>query len=241
VSSDLGKSECLFLVDQQRNVIIPGTGSCQTPCDPLVATACAPTGKCTPAPAKAGWIFPSCFPVSPTDKQDGEACSDKETCTTGLGCGQYGPRVCTRYCLVDADCSADRPLCHTSNLTLGSGESLGQCVAPCDDAHLSGEPQWTAGPVWTKEWFEPNCEDLCGSASYRCYRDNCPGGARYYECFTASRNALATAPSGVCRDAYVKATCVDDAMRTPSKHMLDGCLGLTQYDEQAHKQCVSGL
>jgi hypothetical protein len=118
---------------------------------------------------------------------------------------------------------------------------VGQCVATCSDATLPGEPAWAFGPVWTKEEFESECVPRC-STSRACYRESCPGGGRYFECFTANRRALATAPSATCRSAYVAATCSEQDMFTLYQRMLTICLeDATSYDAEAHRRCISGL
>jgi hypothetical protein len=136
---------CLPFEDEQKQLTVPGSGSCQTVCDPVSGEPCAGHERCDPKVEAREVKFSVCTStegVSFTAR--GEPCDfSLPVCEPRTGCARYGLEVCTPLCRTNADCPVDLPRCSVVDRVAAPGDPLGDCwYDPCDDSTVPEPARW---------------------------------------------------------------------------------------------------
>lgn len=236
-----GRGKCLAFINVRNNVEVPGAQACSRWCDPLSGEPCAAGSGCVATGAMSRDTRAACrgnkVAGSGEGKAIGKKCDSIFECANGLGCAEYGPRVCTPFCYSDNDCPDSAEHCYFSDLISAPDKPIGQCIVwPCDDSTVPAPKGWTEGPVWTADQFE-TCKKRCGPSS-DCWRTTCDDSERWGGCVDAGLLSCAAAPQGPCRQDYVKATCCSALECEPYEARLLECArAQTTCVMQAERAC----
>lgn len=229
-----GHGKCLAFLNPRANSEVPGSGACSRWCDPfsgkpcLEQTTCVGTGETTRDPTASCRAFQ--LGGVTEGRALGESCDNIYQCAQGLGCAEYGLKICTPFCNEDTACPESLPHCHVTDIISAPGKPIGQCMVwPCDDTTLPAPKPWSQGPVWTAAQLAA-CKMRCG-ATPDCHRSTCDDGARWGECIDAVLAECGGVPGGSCRQEYVRSTCCDVLDCVPHEQRFVECL-------QRQPECV---
>lgn len=241
--ADCANGRCVPHTDRATGKEVAGAAACSMWCDPIsnetcqAGTSCYVTGQDDPDPHAACRALHDMNP-----KARGEPCQVYNACEAGLSCAEYGPRVCTNFCIFDSDCPNDMPHCYTDFLkpqVAAPGVRAGQCVVwPCDDSTIPSPQAWNEGPVWTATQFV-TCGNICGP-SRDCFRQRCTGGEVWGRCIDTVLQFCGGAKGAACREAYVALSCSDVRERELSEQRFHDCLERqTACFDQADEVCAA--
>jgi hypothetical protein len=222
---------------------VAGASLCSRWCDPVsgqdcqTGTSCYATSQDDPDPHAA------CRALRTMDlKARGEACRVYNECESGLSCAEFGPRVCTSFCIFNSDCPPQMPHCYTDFIVpqvAAPGMRAGQCVLErCDDSTIPAPEAWDQGPVWTAMQLV-TCGNKCGP-SRDCFRNSCTGGEIWGRCMDTALSFCGGAKGAACRKEYVALSCSDVRGREMPAQAFEDCLERqTECFSQAEKICAS--
>jgi len=240
---DCTNGKCVAHTDRATGKQVAGASACSRWCDPIsgetcqTGTSCYVTGQDDPDPHAACRALQDMH-----SKARGEPCQVYNGCEAGLSCAEFGPRVCTNFCIFDSDCPRQMPHCYTDFLmpqVAAPGKRAGQCVVwPCEDSTVPSPQPWNEGPVWTAEQLV-TCGNTCGP-SRDCYRQRCTGGEIWGRCMDTALRFCGGAKGAACRREYVDLSCSDVRARQLPEQRFQDCLERqTACFSQAEQVCAA--
>jgi len=241
--ADCKNGKCVAYTDRATGKQIAGASACSRWCHPISddscqsGTSCYVTAQDDPDPHAA------CRALRDKGlKVRGEPCQNYNECEAGLSCAEFGPRVCTNFCIFDSDCPNETPHCYTDfrvPQVAAPGVRTGQCVvAQCNDSTIPSPEPWNDGPVWTATQ-RVTCGNKCGP-SRDCFRQSCTGGEIWGRCMDTAVSFCGGAKGAACRTEYVALSCSDAHARDMPEQRFRDCLERqTQCFMQAEQVCAA--
>lgn len=230
---------CLPFEDEQKQVTLAGSGSCQTTCDPVTGKECGSNARCDSKLELRLVKYSVCTSTEGVSfSKLGEPCGgSRPQCEAKTGCARYGREVCTSLCRTNADCASNGPQshCYVEDRLAAPGDAIGDCwYDPCDDSTIPPPAPWTGGVVASAEELT-RCRTACGarlSAFPGCVQDMCAPGLA--ACVEQVALACLGAIAGPCRREYVALNCGDVNERFDTDTFLEEC-------NVAHPECETDV
>jgi hypothetical protein len=218
---------CLPFEDEQKQVTLSGSGSCQTTCDPVTGNECGSNARCDPKVELRLVKYSVCTSTEGmTFSKLGDPCGgSRPACEAKTGCARYGREVCTSLCRTNADCaSKEQSRCYVEDRLAAPGDAIGDCwYDPCDNTTIPPPAPWSGGVITSAEDLT-RCRTACGarlSVVLDCVQEKCAPGLA--ACVEQVSMACLGASAGPCRSQYVALNCGDVNERFDTETLLEEC------------------